>query len=55
MGIIEKCASSTTMVGTIREEIAFVATAFEFPSLPHYGNKPETASQSLTSRQNIRI
>lgn len=49
MGSAEERSSGSSLVGPAGEEVAQLAAARQFPTVPHNGNKPQATSQSAAS------
>lgn len=49
MGVAEERSSGSSLVGPAGEEIAQLAAARQFPTVPYDGNKPQATSQSAAS------
>lgn len=47
MGDAQERALSTSVVSATRKEAAFPSTAPQLPSIPHHGDQPQIARQSL--------
>ena len=55
MGDVKERASSTSVAGPARKEVAFAAAARQFPALPHDGDQSENSGESAARRRDSRL